>query len=111
MNLNLELAGLGGQAFVKGVFHSRFFYPFIKSPTFGEWVFVARRHLRHRHQSRGSNGNELPLYERFFPGGLGGEGDVRGYQLYSLGSADSDLQPAGRAVPDPAGRAAARNCC
>jgi outer membrane protein insertion porin family len=27
----------------------------------------------------------LPLYERFFPGGVGGPGDVRGYQLYSLG--------------------------
>jgi outer membrane protein insertion porin family len=30
-------------------------------------------------------GGELPLYERFFPGGVGGQGDVRGYQLYSLG--------------------------
>ena len=30
-------------------------------------------------------GGELPLYERFFPGGVGGPGDVRGYQLYSLG--------------------------
>jgi len=33
----------------------------------------------------GGKGSELPLYERFFPGGLGGSGDVRGYQLYSLG--------------------------
>ena len=27
----------------------------------------------------------MPLYARFFPGGVGGQGDVRGYQLYSLG--------------------------
>jgi outer membrane protein insertion porin family len=33
----------------------------------------------------GGNGGGLPLYERFFPGGVGGSGDVRGYQLYSLG--------------------------
>jgi outer membrane protein assembly factor BamA len=33
----------------------------------------------------GNKGSELPLYERFFPGGLGGGGDVRGYELYSLG--------------------------
>ena len=33
----------------------------------------------------GGKGSELPLYERFFPGGVGGGGDVRGYALYSLG--------------------------
>ena len=31
------------------------------------------------------NGGELPLYERFFPGGLNGQGQVRGYEIYSLG--------------------------
>ena len=30
-------------------------------------------------------GGELPLYERFFPGGLNGQGQVRGYEIYSLG--------------------------
>jgi outer membrane protein insertion porin family len=32
----------------------------------------------------GTGGN-LPLYERFFPGGLNGQGQVRGYEIYSLG--------------------------
>jgi outer membrane protein insertion porin family len=85
MSLNLELAGLGGQAFVKGVFHSRFFYPYIKSPKWGEWVAALGATYGVGTSLGGSNGSELPLYERFFPGGLGGEGDVRGYQLYSLG--------------------------
>jgi outer membrane protein insertion porin family len=85
MNLNLELAGLGGQAFVKGVFHSRFFYPYIKSPKYGEWVAAIGATYGIGTSLGGNNGSELPLYERFFPGGLGGEGDVRGYQLYSLG--------------------------
>ena len=85
MNLNLELAGLGGEGFVKGVFHSRFFIPYIKSPKWGEWVFALGATYGIGTSLGGRNGSELPLYERFFPGGLGGEGDVRGYQLYSLG--------------------------
>ena len=85
MSLNLELAGLGGDSFVKGVFHSRFFYPYIKSPRWGEWVAVFGATYGIGTSLGGSNGSELPLYERFFPGGLGGEGDVRGYSLYSLG--------------------------
>jgi outer membrane protein insertion porin family len=84
-SLNLEVAGLGGQSFVKGVFHSRFFIPYIKSPKWGEWVFVPGVTYGIGTSLNGNNGSELPLYERFFPGGLGGEGDVRGYSLYSLG--------------------------
>jgi outer membrane protein insertion porin family len=30
-------------------------------------------------------GGDLPLFERFFPGGLNGQGQVRGYEIYSLG--------------------------
>ncbi len=85
MNLNLELAGLGGQGFVKGVFHSRFFLPYIRSPKWGEWVFATGVTYGMGTSLGGENGSELPLYERFFPGGLGGAGDVRGYSLYSLG--------------------------
>ena len=85
VSLNLELAGLGGQGFAKGVFHSRFFYPYVKSPKWGEWVAAVGVTYGIGASLGGSNGSELPLYERFFPGGLGGEGDVRGYTLYSLG--------------------------
>ncbi|MBF6559760.1 MAG: outer membrane protein assembly factor BamA [Candidatus Binataceae bacterium] len=85
MSLNIELAGLGGQSFVKGVFHSRFFFPYIKSEKWGEWVFVPGVTYGIGTSLGGGNGSELPVYERFFPGGLGGEGDVRGYALYSLG--------------------------
>jgi outer membrane protein insertion porin family len=84
-SLNLELAGLGGSKFVKGVFHSRFFFPYIKSPKWGEWVFVPGVTYGIGTSLGGGKGSELPLYERFFPGGVGGGGDVRGYALYSLG--------------------------
>jgi len=84
-SLNMEIAGLGGQAFVKGVFHTRFFFPYIKSPKWGEWVFSPGVTYGIGTSLGGPNGGELPLFERFFPGGLGGEGDVRGYEIYSLG--------------------------
>ncbi len=84
-SLNMEIAGLGGQAFVKGVFHTRFFFPYIKSPKWGEWVFSPGVTYGIGTSLGGPNGSELPLFERFFPGGLGGEGDVRGYEIYSLG--------------------------
>lgn len=84
-SLNLELAGLGGVKFFKGVFHTRFFYPYIKSPKWGEWVISPGVTYGIGRSLGGSNGSELPLFERFFPGGLGGQGDVRGYQIYSLG--------------------------
>lgn len=84
-NLNVELAGLGGAKFVKGVFHTRFFFPYIKSPKWGEWVFAPGFTYGVGTALSSGKGNELPLYERFFPGGVGGGGDVRGYSLYSLG--------------------------
>ena len=85
-SLNVELAGIGpGVAFVKAVAHARLFYTFIKSPTFGQWVFSPGVTYGIGTTLTGDQGHELPLYERFFPGGVGGQGDVRGYQLYSLG--------------------------
>jgi outer membrane protein insertion porin family len=84
-NVNVELAGLGGTSFVKALVHSRFFFSYLKSPRWGEWVFSPGVTYGIGTSLGGSNGSELPLYERFFPGGLGGGGDVRGYQIYSLG--------------------------
>jgi outer membrane protein insertion porin family len=84
-NLNVELAGLGGTSFVKGLVHWRSFFSFIRSPRWGEWVFSPGVTYGIGTSLGGDKGSELPLYERFFPGGLGGGGDVRGYQIYSLG--------------------------
>ena len=94
-NLNVELAGLGGTSFVKGLFHSRFFYSFIRSPRWGEWVFSPGVTYGIGTSLSGNKGSELPLYERFFPGGLGGGGDVRGYQIYSLGPQVTLFNPQG----------------
>ncbi len=93
-SLNLEFAGIGvGEGFMKGLLHWRWFYTFLKSPTWGSWVFSPS--VTYGMGSTFSGPGDLPVYERFFPGGVGGEGDVRGYQLYSLGPLVTTYNKAG----------------
>jgi len=84
-SLNVDIAGLGGSAYIKSVFHIRYFFNFLKSPVWGSWVETPSLTVGIGTSLQGDKGSELPLYARFFPGGIGGQGDVRGYQLYSLG--------------------------
>ena len=84
-SLDMEIAGLGGTPFIKGVAHGHWFFPFIKSPTLGEWVYSPSVTFGIGTELQTGTGGDLPLYERFFPGGLNGQGQVRGYEIYSLG--------------------------
>ena len=85
-SLTMQFGGLGGDnEFIKGVAHFRYFYPFLKSQTLGTFVVSQGITFGIGTNLQSGTGGELPLYERFFPGGVGGPGDVRGYQLYSLG--------------------------
>ncbi len=95
-SLNLEFAGIGvGEPFIKGLAHWRWFYTFLKSPTWGSWVFSPGVTYG---IGTPFTGGALPLYERYFPGGVGGEGDVRGYQLYSLGPLVTTYNKAGSPI-------------
>jgi outer membrane protein insertion porin family len=85
-SLDVELSGVPvGTSFVKAVFHTRFFFPYIQSQRWGEWVFSPGLTYGIGTQFVSGNNGELPLYERFFPGGNNGVNSVRGYELYSLG--------------------------
>jgi outer membrane protein insertion porin family len=85
-SLSMQFGGIGGgNEFIKGVAHFRYFYPFLKSQTLGTFVVSQGVTFGIGTNLQSGTGGELPLYERFFPGGVGGPGDVRGYQLYSLG--------------------------
>jgi len=85
-SLDVEISGLGpGTAFIKTVAHARFFYPYIQSQRWGEWVFSPGVTYGIGTTLSSGTGTELPLYERFFPGGNNGLNSVRGYELYSLG--------------------------
>ncbi|HTW86505.1 MAG TPA: outer membrane protein assembly factor BamA [Candidatus Binataceae bacterium] len=85
-SMNIDLAGLGGNGrYIKSTFHVRYFFNFLKSPVWGSWVESPSVTFGIGSSLQGGSAGELPLYARFFPGGTGGQGDVRGYQLYSLG--------------------------
>ncbi len=99
LSFNGEIGGLGGgQYFLKGVAHARYFYPFIESPTWGSWVISQGLTFGIGTNLQGGTGGELPLYERFFPGGVGGSADVRGYELYSLGPLVTIYNEAGEPI-------------
>jgi outer membrane protein insertion porin family len=82
-SLTVQIAGLGGDnAFIKGVTHMRFYLPFIDNPRFGQWVYSIGGDFGIGTDLRSGSGGELPLYERFFPGGID---SVRGYEFNRLG--------------------------
>ena len=84
--LDGQIAGLGGSNyFLKVVMHARYFYTFLKSPTWGSWVVSQGVTYGIGTDLQSGSGGDLPLFERFFPGGTSSNADVRGYQQFSLG--------------------------
>ncbi len=80
---SVEFAGAGGTSyFVKAIAHSRWFVPIIDSTWFGQWVYSLGVDYGIGTALQPSPGGNLPLYERFFPGGID---SVRGYEFFSLG--------------------------
>ena len=81
--LTVQIAGLGGDnEFIKGVVHGRWFVPFIESPNWGQWVYSIGGDFGIGTNLKSGTGGELPLFERFFPGGIN---SVRGYEAFRLG--------------------------
>ena len=98
-SLSMQFGGIGGgEQFIKGVAHFRYFYPFLKSQTFGTLVLSQGVTFGIGTDLKSGTGGEIPLFERFFPGGVGGPGDVRGYQLYSLGPQKTIFNAAGQPI-------------
>jgi outer membrane protein insertion porin family len=81
--LSFEYAGLGGQSdFWKIDFRTRHYWPIYKSNTFGTFVYSIGGTIGYGQGDRGESGNELPLFERYFPGGIN---SIRGFQIRTLG--------------------------
>ncbi len=99
-DLSVEVAGLGGESkFIKAEARARWYYPFWKSPALGTFVFSIG----------GTAGygfgygelRELPLFERYFPGGIN---SVRGFRILSLGPRNNVVNDLGQTVRrDPIG--------
>lgn len=62
----------------------RFYFPVIRSKqSFRAWlVFKTRLQIGFIHSPQDKG---VPIFERYFPGGIFGDGGIRGYQLRSLG--------------------------
>ena len=82
----VKIAGLGGDSrFVKADIGGRWYYPLLKDPNWGgSYVLALGGALGYGvgYAKSSSTGHDLPLFERYFPGGIN---SVRGYADRSLG--------------------------
>ncbi len=91
-DLSFEFAGLGGKTrFFRLEARTRFYYPFYRSENWGTFVYSLGAQLGY---GQGFGGRtELPLFERYFPGGIN---SVRGFRILSLGQRVPLLDQFGR---------------
>jgi outer membrane protein insertion porin family len=95
-DFSVEFAGLGGEtSFLKMEARSRWYYSFWESPTFGTFTYSIRGRLGWGFGDEGESGEELPLFERYFPGGLNSN---RGYRVRSLGPLEQRRNTFGKVV-------------
>lgn len=84
--LSMKFAGLGGDNnFLKSDARARWYYPLLKDPNWGGNYTLALGGILGYGLSlkdRPNGRKELPLFERYFPGGIN---SVRGFQERSLG--------------------------
>jgi outer membrane protein insertion porin family len=99
-DLSVEFAGVGGQSkFLKAEARTRWYYPFWKSPTFGTFTVSLGGTLGYG-IGLGAQ-RELPLFERYFPGGIN---SVRGFRILTLGPQNVVFDNYGRLIhTDPIG--------
>jgi len=100
-DLSFEFAGVGGQSqFIKLESRTRSYLPFYKSPSWGTFVFSFGSNFGYGFGYGGSQ-RELPLFERYFPGGIN---SVRGFRILSLGPRNVVRQFDGKIIRrDPIG--------
>jgi outer membrane protein insertion porin family len=81
-DVSFEFAGLGGDSkFYKAESRARWYFPFWNSPRFGIFTFSTGWTFGFG-EGYGGGQRDLPLFERYFPGGIN---SVRGYGVRSLG--------------------------
>jgi len=81
--ISAEFAGLGGDnEFTKFDVSARWYYPFYRAESGWKLVYSLAGTFGYGFGNGGTSGVELPLSERYFPGGIN---TVRGFQSRSLG--------------------------
>jgi outer membrane protein insertion porin family len=94
-DLSVELAGLGGEQFVKTELRNRFYHTFWKSKRFGDFTYSLGTTMGYGTGDGGLEEDELPLFERYFPGGIG---SIRGFEARSLGPREAKRNRFGRVL-------------
>jgi outer membrane protein insertion porin family len=90
-DLSVQFAGVGaGAEFLIVEGRTRWFEPLYKSPTFGTFVGSIGARLGYGVGQKGRSGDEIPLFERFFPGGIN---SLRGFRTRSLGPREPVFDP------------------
>lgn len=80
---SLELAGLGGETdYTKLDIGGRWYLPFRELKNGGKLIYSFGFDLGYGFGDAGTTGEELPLFARYFPGGIS---TVRGFQVRTLG--------------------------
>lgn len=94
-DLSVELAGLGGEQFIKAELRNRFYYTFWSSKRFGDFTYSLGTTMGYGTGDGGLEEDELPLFERYFPGGIG---SIRGFEARSLGPREARRNRFGRVL-------------
>jgi outer membrane protein insertion porin family len=95
-DLSVQFAGLGTSTeFLVVEGRTRWFYPFYKNATLGTFVASTGARFGWGVGQDGRSGHEIPLFERFFPGGIN---SVRGYRARSLGPREPVFDPENNVV-------------
>lgn len=94
-DLSVEVAGLGGTQFVKAEAKSRWYYTFWKPKNWGDITYSLGANAAYGFGSEGLSGDELPLFERYFPGGIN---TIRGFESRTLGPQETRKDRFGRVV-------------
>jgi len=94
-DLSLEVAGLGGERFMKFEARNRWYYTFLHSKALGDFTYALGGTLGYGFGDGGLAGNDLPLFERYFPGGIN---SIRGFKTRTLGPREESKDALGRVI-------------
>ncbi len=95
-DVSLEVAGLGGERFMKAEARERWYRTFWRSKTLGDFTYSFGGTLGYGFFGEGGiNQDELPLFERYFPGGIS---SIRGFKTRTLGPRESRKDIFGRVI-------------
>ena len=94
--ISIEYAGLGGESeFIRADARARFYWPIYRSSRLGTFVYSIGGAVGYGQGNRGQEGDELPLFERYFPGGIN---SVRGFRTRTLGPREAVHDAQGRVI-------------